>query len=230
LDVSSDEKLLIPTIDQFKKSLEAEEEATLALEQALVDSEMLYEITNRLSFYRLVSYSSSMLELEIYLTPHATVNIKIGVQEGESNKLMITDTDVDLILEDGDENVSLSNAENSLIAAFFTHILANDDRKGPLSVANLTNITEVSRLPSLLEGVSGYIALLRKTINALQGIIAKGGSYIVTHADGNDLLIRIFGANRSSVITSSLTPFFAFLQQKEGSKLIPHNEVSWIYY
>ncbi len=224
LDISnSDEKLLIPTISQFKQNLENEENEILNLEQQLVDNEVLYDITNRLTFHRLISFSSDMLHLDINLTSFATVSMKLNVKEDINNKFMITDTDVDLLLQDSD-NLQQSNAENSLIAAFFTHILANDEKKGPLSVAHLTTITEIGHLPSVLQAVSVNICLLRKAIKALEPALMKGGNYIVIFSNG-ELLIRVFGPNRSSVITSPLIPFLVQVQRMEDWKTVPDNEV-----
>lgn len=148
---------IVPTISRCVHDIQNQQEAFSQQQASLHEAEMLYRITNRITYYRVVSLLANHLELDIHLSDSAKVVMKFDMQANATAGYQITNTDVEMSFaspstEDPINAVWVAS-EHAFIAAFFAGVLANEEQHGPLSEKWLSNVTHLADVPGTLEKV-----------------------------------------------------------------------------
>ena len=146
-----------------------------ALDQQIADAKEASGVLNRLSYTRLVTYTSSCIEIEAVLSQRVRAQVMFKLASSEEGGMLVDNVFVEL-KSDGS-----ADAESLLANAYFATVLCAADIAGPLSERVLGAIVGQSpaEIPRIAQQLSGYISCLRMLHSSLACYNSDGWSWTV---------------------------------------------------
>ena len=113
-------------------------------------------LLNKLTYYRLVKYQSTGIEIEVVLSPKVRIQILFHMMfDNDYGKLLVTKTDVSLkqiVTKDNFVNTNNNDddSETSLAKRYFTDFMSSEMKLSPLSQQALASVNSPSDIPPVL--------------------------------------------------------------------------------
>jgi hypothetical protein len=152
----------------------AQMKATVALKEAQKGLNSVVQsigLLNRLSYCKILSYQSSLIEVEAVLSTSVRVQISFNLSLTEGDVLQVMSTSV--ALKQDDKTKASIDSDSALAKSFYSNVMCSEELLGPLSQRNLSSVTAPADVRTALRTISGYVSMLRR-VSTWLACFAKG--------------------------------------------------------
>ena len=157
-----------------RMTTDVHEDSILLKETEEVVEEMKFRVNiiNKITYCRVLAYKSSEIRVRVYIAQGIFVDLDFGLSWNSSSsnahfKNMRLEITKRLVVPSFDTEARLeshSGSEKMLAVAYYLEFLSSNSREGPLSIAYLDSMKNISDIPQCLQLISGYVSTLRDVL------------------------------------------------------------------